>query len=603
MQSEREGGYAPIGSYGLLGDGHGSALVSSDGSVDWLAVPRIDSAPLLAAIVDDPDGGRLLVAPAVDYEVRRRYVGESMVVETTFETGNGRLRVTDSLNQGFQGRLPWSELARRIEAEGDPVPVRWLFQPGTRFATCRPWVHQRDGVPFALAGDLLAALILDGLGEPIVEDGLVRGDAVVRPGSPALLGLVAASEGPVRLPSPTDILRRQDHSIEQWEKWSGLIEYSGPHRAEVVRSALTIKALQSVDSGALAASATTSLPERVGTARNFDYRFGWVRDSAFMIDALTRLHLSQEVDASLSWLLQGVRITAPEVHVFYTLDGQPAGAEQHELGLMDGYKGSNPVMVGNKAAAQAQHGSYGDLFGAIARYVENGGRLDTETGLLVVKLSDQLCDEWTKPDAGLWELSDYQRYTSSLINAWSALDRAVALVERGEVPAIHVDRWRLTKEAIHRFVDDHCWSESKSSYTFYAGTDDLDAAVLVAARTGFSAPDDPRLWSTIDAIRAELTAEGPLLYRYTGAGKQENAFVACTFWLIEALAYAGRTQEAGELLDGAVAYANDLGLWSEEVDPADGALRGNFPIGISHLAVIGAITQYAAATSGSGGRS
>lgn len=604
MTSLREHGYAPIGAYGLIGNGHGVALVCSDGRIDWLAAPRIDTAPFVSALIDAPKGGYLTVAPAVDYRVRRRYLPRSMVLETTFETDGGTLRVTDALTEGFQGRLPWSELARKIEADGGPVPVRWELRPGTRLDTIRPWVHIKDGVPFVLSGDLLAAVVTDGLGDPIVESQqaggaeqaeVVRGAAVVRPGGPALLALVIAQDAPLRLPKPVDVLRRLDHTVRQWQEWADLVDYEGPHADQVLRSALAIKALANTESGALAAAPTTSLPETVGSQRNFDYRFGWVRDSAFMIDALSRLGLSEQVDSSLSWLLKGVQQTAPAVHVFYTLNGEPASGEMEEKELLEGYKGSAPVVVGNKAATQTQHGSYGDLLGAVSRYVDDGGRLDTNTGLTLAQLAGQLCDEWTKPDAGLWELGADRRYTSSLINSWAALDRVCRLVDKGEVPPLHAERWQRARDAIHAYADTHCWSDQKNSYTFYAGTDDLDAATLLVARTGFLQGDDRRLWTTIDAIRTELTAEGPLLYRYSGAGKQEHAFVACTFWMIEALCYAGRTEEAGDLLDGALRYSNDLDLWSEEIDPTNGALLGNFPIGISHLAVIGAITAYHAA--------
>lgn len=595
MNTFRENGYAPIGAYGLIGDGRGVALVCADGAIDWLAVPKVDTPPFLSAIIDAPKGGSLRVAPAADYRVRRRYLQGTMVLETAFETDRGTLRVTDAITVGFQGRLPWSELARKVEADGGPVPVRWELRPGTRFDTVRPWVHERDGVPFVLSGDLLAALVLDGLGGAIMQDEIIRGETVVEPGHPALLALVVAQDKPLRLPGPADVLRRLDHSVRQWQEWTNLIDYSGPHRDQVTRSALTIKALSNIETGALAAAPTTSLPEVLGSSRNFDYRYGWVRDSAFMIDALSSLGLSEQVDSSLSWLLQGVQKTAPAVHVFYTIAGEPASGEMEKKDLLHGYKGSGPVMVGNKAATQTQHGTYGDLFGAVSRYVEGGGHLDTETGLTLAKLADQLCDEWPKPDAGLWELSTDERYTSSLINSWTALDRVCRLAEKGEVPPLHLDRWQRSKDAIHGYADEHCWSKTKSCYTFYAGTDELDAATLLAARTGFLAGDDRRLSSTIDAIRAELTAEGALLYRYSGAAKQEHAFVACTFWMIEALCYAGRTDEAGHLLEGALRYANDLHLWSEEIDPSNGALSGNFPIGISHLAVIGAITAYAAA--------
>lgn len=589
--TDRDERYLPIEDYALLGDGHGAALVGRDARVDWLAVPKVDEPPFLAAVLDADHGGFFSLVPTSEFQVRRRYKPGTMVLETEFETSSGILRVTDALTQGFMGKLPWTELARHIEAEGGPVAFRWELQPGSRLSKFRPWVHARDGMPFVLSGDLLAAVVHEHAGTPVIEDGRIRGEAEVTPGRSSLLALVLAKKKPLRLPRPEDIRKRMEHGIDEWKSWSSLIGYDGPHRESVVRSAMTIKSLASADSGALAAAPTTSLPEVVGGSSNFDYRYAWVRDASFMIDALSRLGLSEEVDASLAWLLRAVQETAPDVHVFYTLDGRPAGGEQETPEMMEGYKHSDPVTIGNKAARQTQHGSYGDLFGAVARYVDHGGHLDTETGLTLAKLADKLCDEWPKPDAGLWELGEYRRYTSSMINSWTALDRAVALAEQGEIPDFHVERWRLERDDVHRFSDEHCWSESKQTYTFYAGTDQLDAAVLLAARTGFLRPDDPRLWTTIDAIRRELTADGPLLYRYSGAGQKENAFVACTFWLIEAMAIAGRKKDASSLLDGALAYANDLGLFGEEIRPADGSHRGNFPIGISHLAVIGAITS------------
>ncbi len=596
MTVAREKGYAPIGAYGLIGNGAGSALVCQDGRIDWLAAPRIDTLPFLAAIIDASDGGYFAAGPAGgDYQVTRRYQDGTMVLQTTFETADGRLVITDAFTHGFEGRLPWTELARRIEAPDGPVRLAWELRPGTRLDQARPFVHHRGETPLILSGALLAAVIHQGVDGNEVDGEAVGGQAVIEPGRPALLALVLAEDKPLRLPRPDDVLRRLEHACQEWRAWSDRIGYRGPHRQQIMRSALTIKALSDRQTGALAAAPTTSLPEAVGKARNFDYRFAWVRDSSFMIDALTRLGLSEQVDASLAWLLQAVQRTAPAVHVLYTLDGRPAPGDQQRLDLVDGYLGSAPVIIGNKAASQAQHGSYGDLCGAVARYVDGGGHLDTETGLVLAKLADQLCDEWPRPDAGLWELGDYQRYTSSLINSWTALDRVVRLARKDQVPFIHLERWEHARQAIHDYADSHCWSEAKKSYTFYAGTERLDAAVLLAARTGFLSGDDPRLWATIDAIRSELTAEGPLVYRYSGAGEEENAFAACTFWLIEALCYAGRTDEAGELLDGALRYSNDLDLWSEEIQPTTGHLRGNFPIGISHLSVITAITAYAAA--------
>lgn len=592
---ERTDGYAPIGSYGLLGDGHGSALVASDGSVDWLACPKIDSPPFLAGVLDRAKGGSFRIEPVEEARVERRYLDGTMTLETRFVTSAGPLVVTDALNVGVQGHLPWTELVRRIEAVDEPVRFRFSLRPGDRLATVRPWVHVHDGKPFVLSGDLLGALVMDGIDDWRATPHEVSGEVELRPGAPALLALVLAQQGPVLVPRPEEVLDRLDHTNAAWRSWSAQVGYDGPHREHALRSALVLKALASSDSGALAAAPTTSLPEVIEGDRNFDYRFGWVRDSSFMLDALAGLGLVQELDASLSWLLGCVRRTAPGIDVFYRLSGAPATGEQQQVAEYEGYRRSRPVTIGNKAAKQVQHGAYGDLFGAVARHVEHGGHLDTKTAVMLAELADHVCDTWTHPGAGIWELGDDQRYTSSMIANWAALERARQLVERGEIAPTHVERWKETADEIHRFADEHCWSTSKQAYTFYAGTEDLDAAVLLAARTGFLAGDDARLWTTIDAIRTELTAEGPLLYRYTGAAKQENAFICCTFWLVEALSIAGRVEEAGPLLEAALGYGNDLHLFSEEVDPANAELLGNLPLGLSHLAVIGAILSFASA--------
>ena len=592
-------GYNPIGDYALIGDGHGCALTSRAGSIDWLAVPTVDSAPLLAAVVDSTQGGFFYIRPDGQYRVSRRYIEDTMVLETTFETGSGLLKVTDSMNVGFGGVLPWSEVARKVEAVDGAVNFQWEFRPGSRLASARPWSHWRDGTPFVLAGDLLGAMVVDSAGEVRVDHRGIGGEALLEPGRTAMIALVASRDAPVLVPSVEDVKKRMDHTIDFWKSWSQLIDYDGPYSAHVKRSVLTLKALADTRTGALAAAPTTSLPEVIGEGRNFDYRYGWVRDSSFMLDSFTSVGLSEAVDASLKWLLKGVAQTAPDVHVFYQLDGRPASGEESKIEVLDGYRGSRPVTVGNKAAVQRQIGAYGDLFGAVMRHVRQGAHLDTRTALMLAQLADQVCDEWPLPGAGIWELGEQRNYTSSLINSWSALHRATELVERGQIPDTHVDRWREAAEAVRAWTDEHCWSESKRSYTFYAGSDDLDASVLLAARTGYLSGDDPKLWSTIDAIRRDLTAQGPWLYRYTGASKEEHAFVCCTFWLIEALSFAGRTEEAREMLDGALSGSNDLCLWSEEIDAKTGDLLGNFPLGLSHLAVVGAITAFAGATTGS----
>jgi GH15 family glucan-1,4-alpha-glucosidase len=288
----------------------------------------------------------------------------------------------------------------------------------------------------------------------------------------------------------------------------------------------------------------------------------------------------------LSWLLRAVRRTAPDIHVFYTLDGQPAPADEQRVAAMPGYFRTTPVQVGNAAASQRQLGCYGHLMDAVCQYVRHGGQLDSATGAMLAELAGKVCDLWRQPDAGLWELGDYQHYTSSKLGCWVALDRAAWLAQHGQLPGWHASRWRSAAGEIHRWVDEHCWSSDRACYTMAAGSDQLDAAVLLAGRTGFCAGQPERLRSTISAIRRELGAGGPLLYRYSGMRGKEGAFAACTFWLAEALAYTGQRDEGSAVFAEMLGYTNDVGLLSEEIDPEAGGLLGNFPQGLSHLALI-----------------
>lgn len=588
---ERVDGYAPIAGYALLGNGQGCALVGLDGSVDWLASPSITTEPLLGAILDSQQGGHFVVQPTGRFQASRKYIDSTMVLETTFETDTGVLKVTDAMTVGV-GCLPWNELARRLEVPRGSVEVRWEFRPGSRLASVRPWVHWRDGRPFVLAGDILATLVADSAGEEVVKDGSVRGSTVLEQGRQALLCVVSALDAQLMVPDAAAIDRRIDGTVEFWREWSQKVRYDGPYSEQLRRSILTIAGLRDSKTGALAAAPTTSLPEVIGKSRNFDYRFGWVRDASFMLEAFADVELYEEMDDSLRWLLAGAARTAPDIHVFYKLNGEPAGAEEKKLEVLDGYRGSSPVVLGNNAASQRQIGAYGDLLGAVNRHVQHGAHLNTETAVMLAEFADRLCDVWPLPGAGLWELGDDHNYTSSLINSWAALNSAVDLAKRGQLADMHAARWGEVADAIHAWTDENCWSAAKQSYTFYAGTDDLDASVLLAARTGYLAGGDPRLSSTIDAIRRELTADGPWLYRYTGADREEHAFVCCTFWMIEALAHGGRTAEAKDLLDAALSRSNDVDLWSEEIDPLSGAFLGNFPLGLSHLSVVGAIHAY-----------
>jgi GH15 family glucan-1,4-alpha-glucosidase len=580
--------YAPIGSYALLADMNAAALVSTDGAVDWLAAPCADTPPLCAAILDPTAGGRITLRPTVPYEVTRSYDEGTLVLRSTFTTADGSVQVTDSLNRGTIGRLPWTELARRVDGLSGSVPMAWEVAPGHALSVARPFAWCEGDTPRLTVDEIQLAVVANNIGTPQVTAHDVNGEFVVESGAPALLGLVISRGEPLCLPSPASIYGRIERTRDTWRAWSEQLAFDGPGKDIVIRSALTIKALTSESTGGIAAAATTSLPEAIGGSRNYDYRYSWIRDSSFALDAMCRLGLDEEVHGSILWLVRAGS-TAPDLRTFYALDGSWVSDAMREVEA-PGYRRSRPVLVGNQAASQTQLGCFGDLLDAIYQHIRGGGRLDPATADRVSVLADRTCQLWRTPDAGLWELQTSGHYTISKIGCWVALDRAVRLAEEGQLASRNVDRWRSEREEVHDWVDQHCWSEAKRSYTFHADTDDLDAAVLLAARTGFSPRKDPRLDSTIDALLAELGAGGSLLFRYSGQQGKEGAFLACSGWLVEALVHTGREAEAAKLFDDLVSRANDVGLFSEEIDVEDGDLLGNTPQVLSHLAVIGAAT-------------
>jgi GH15 family glucan-1,4-alpha-glucosidase len=586
--STRDGGFAPIESYGAIGDGKSVALIARDGAVDWWAAPAIDSPPLFAAVLDPAEGGHFTLEPTVPYQAERRYLPDTNVLETTFTTSGGTVRVIDSVNQSPDGLLPWAELARDIRPARGEVPMRWRVAPGTLFHRARPWARLRD-VPVLHAGDLMIAIVAERTGEPRPGLGEFTGEFVARAGQDALLTLVAADNAPLVVPSAADVRSRREATEAAWRQWCGTVPYQGEYRELVLRSALALKLLTYSPTGAIAAAATTSLPERVGGDRNYDYRYGWIRDTSFVLDAFINLGLTQEIQGTLAWMLACITETAPEIHPFYGLSGHVPD-EEASLRLR-GYRESRPVRGGNRAVNQPQWGSYGDLIECVWLAVDRAGaHLDPASADLLDALGDHVCDIWTEPDCGIWELDERRQNTFSKAGCWVALDRLIRLAERGQVSDRDVDRWRCERAAIRDWVDRHCWSTAKQSYVWHAGSDELDASLLLLARTGFASGDDPRFGQTVEAIRAEL-AEGPLLYRFTGAREIEGTFVACSFWLIDALTRCGQADQARKLWHEVTAHASDLGLFAEEIDPATGAFLGNIPQGLSHLALLNAAAQ------------
>jgi GH15 family glucan-1,4-alpha-glucosidase len=567
----RTDGYAPIRDYALIGDGRTCALVALDGSIDWLCLPEMDSPSTFGALLDPERGGRFALAPEEPFDVERRYVPGTNVLETVFRTAEGAVRVTDALTLPSSGLEPLREVVRRVEGLAGSVTMKWSVEP--RFDYGR-----RD----AGAGEAVA----------VRAWGAEGGTAQLREGEQALLVLTAAKGEPLVLPSREDAERRLDETVEFWRRWTSARSYDGPWKDEVLRSALVLKLLAYAPSGAMAAAPTTSLPEDIGGERNWDYRFCWVRDTAFAVDALLDLGCHQEGEAFFWWLMHASQRTHPELNPLFRLNGD-VRARERELGLA-GYRGSRPVRVGNGAVDQLQLGIYGSLIETVALYVHQGFRLDRDTAGRVAETADLVCEIWPRRDAGIWEVrSDPVHFTHSKVNCWVALDRAVRLAEEGHIPGEHAGRWREAAGEVQEFIERECWSEPKRSYVRSAGVEELDAALLMAAIMGY--PNRERVEATVDAIRREL-GRGALVYRYLGEDGlpgEDGAFLACSFWLAHALAELDRKDEAAELMDELVGLANDVGLYSEEIDPGSGEFLGNFPQALSHLALINAAAAIA----------
>jgi GH15 family glucan-1,4-alpha-glucosidase len=334
--------------------------------------------------------------------------------------------------------------------------------------------------------------------------------------------------------------------------------------------------------GAIAAAATTSLPERVGGHKNWDYRFSWVRDTALALESLLDVRLTVECHRSFAWLRRASESTHPRLQPMYRLDGSP-DLPREDLDY-DGWRGSTPVRVGNDAQGQLQLGNYADFLDAALRYCHAGHLLDARTCERCAEIADRVCEVWQEPDSGIWELEP-KHYTQSKMAAWVTLQHAVTLAEEGKLAKGRRKAWERTRDEIRGWVEERCWSEERGAYVFHAGSDELDASVLLAARWGYHDADDPRFVRTVEAIRSEL-AEGPFLYRYSSARRAEGCFLACSFWLVDALARSGRIEEARALMDELLTASNDVGLYSEQIDPHTRELLGNVPQALTHLSLV-----------------
>ncbi len=541
----RTDGYLPIADYALIGDGHTAALVGRDGSIDWLCLPRFDAEPVFDRILDAEHGGRFELQPVEPFEAVRRYRAHTNVLETTFTTASGSVRVTDAMLLGTDQR----ELVRVVDPRHGRVRMRWDFRPRTdvRLAS---WD---------------------------------AGDRELELGPDTRATFVVAESPPTR----EDLERRLELTAATWMDWAARAAYHGRWREPVLRSALTLKLLTYSPTGAIVAAPTTSLPERIGGDRNWDYRFCWLRDGIYTMRALLLLGYRDEAEAFFHWQLEAIRPDLPEVKPLYRIDGQSDALEE-ELPL-PGYRGSQPVRNGNAATSQLQLDVYGHLLESASRLRSQTGFLEPAAGRDLAALADFVADSWRREDAGIWEVRDgLAGFVQSKAMCWTALDRAAELAREGAITGSG-ERWREEAEAVRAWIESEGWSEELGSYVRAPELgDEVDASLLSLPLCAYSSAADPRFLATAATIRRELGAGGPLLYRTRSARGSEGAFLTCSFWLVDALGRGGRTEEGHALMAELVELANDVGLYGEEIDPATGAHLGNFPQALVHLALVNA---------------
>ncbi|HEY8521914.1 MAG TPA: glycoside hydrolase family 15 protein [Gammaproteobacteria bacterium] len=576
-----------IEDYGLIGDTHTAALVGCNGSIDWFCAPRFDSPACFAALLGDARHGRWLIAPAAEVvETSRRYLGDTLILQTEFATATGRVRLTDFMPVHNDD----TDIVRVVEGLAGEVEMRMELVVRFDYGAVVPWVRRIDGTLLAIAGpDALA------LWSPVETHGAgltTQARFTVRAGErlPFLLAWHPSHQTPR---SGLDPLAALEATRRWWQKWVGDCSYQGPWRDAVVRSLITLKALTYAPTGGIVAAPTTSLPEQIGGVRNWDYRYCWLRDSTLTLYALLSSGYTAEAAAWRDWLLRAVAGDASQLQVMYGPAGERRLPEQ-ELPWLPGYERSAPVRIGNAAVDQLQLDVFGEVFDTLHVARRAGVPPYAEAWSMQKAMLRHLERNWQQPDEGIWEVRGPRRhFTHSKVMCWVAFDRAIAAVECFGAPG-PVEDWRHVRDAIHDEVCREGYDRERRTFTqFYGGTE-LDASLLLIPLVGFLPPHDKRVEGTVAAIERALLEDG-FVHRYAmdsdsaeidGLPPGEGAFLACTFWLADNYVLLGRRDDAAALFERLLSLRNDLGLLAEEYDPRAGRQLGNFPQAFSHVALV-----------------
>ncbi|HVD13873.1 MAG TPA: glycoside hydrolase family 15 protein [Actinomycetota bacterium] len=581
----------PIEDYAIIGDTHTAALVSREGSIDWLCLPRFDSPACFTALLGDHRHGRWLISPVGEVlDLQRRYRGDTLVLETEFRTAEGTVRLVDCMPP----RQEDPDVARVVEGVHGRVRMRMELVIRFDYGSIVPWVRHRDNAIQAIAGPdsvwLRTPVPIRGRNlTTVAEFDVAEGERV-----PFMLTWHLSHRPAPRAIDPVRAVRDTER---WWRQWVGQLDYDGGWREAVTRSLLTLKALTYGPTGGVVAAPTTSLPEALGGVRNWDYRYCWLRDATFTLDALMQAGMQAEAEAWREWLLRAVAGSPEQTQILYGVAGERR-MDERELEWLPGYEGSTPVRTGNAAVRQFQLDVYGEVMDALHLARQTGIPSDEPSWDLQRALMDFLESNWREPDEGIWEVRGPRRhFTHSKVMAWAAVDRAVKAVEfYGQDGPL--DRWRALRDTIHSEVLERGFDPELGTFVQFYGAKQTDASLLMIPLVGFLPASDRRMRGTVATIERELCPDG-LVLRYAPDGSEsvdglpagEGTFLACSFWLADNLALLGRHDEARELFERLLDLRNDVGLLAEEYDSKTGRLLGNFPQAFSHVALVNTARQ------------
>ncbi len=576
----------------MIGDCRAAALVSKYGSIDWLCWPRFDSPSIFAGILDRDKGGAWSIAPLDPCTTIRSYLGNSNVLRTEFHCSSGRATLTDLMpvaSEEFKRHnlVPTHELLRQLVCTEGEIAIKIDFQPRPAYGTKSACLRDMGLLGLRMDVGRGAYWLHSSIPLTIEEHG-AQVQITVRRGQTLQFSFSYAEESPAVLPAlgqrVEDAILR---SVDWWEQWASRSNYQGPYRDAVTRSALVLKLLAYAPSGAIIAAPTTSLPERLGDQLNWDYRYCWLRDASLTFRALLGLGYKDEAEGFLTWLLHATRMTQPELRILYSVFGQIAPRE-HDLKHLSGYSGSFPVRIGNGARKQLQLDVYGEVIEASAQYGEHNGGFDRSTQKVLIGFGKYVAKNWNQPDEGIWEpRSGRENNTHSRLLCWTALDRLLAMEEKGVLTGVPHDWFTRERDRIRRQIEQRAWNSRLQSYVDVLDGDGLDATLLRIPWYGFEGACSDRMQSTYQKVCEHLGAGDGLLFRYRREPR-EGAFGVCGFWGVEYLALSGRLEDAHRNFDSLLKFGNDLGLFAEEIDPGTGEALGNFPQAFTHIGLISA---------------